>query len=77
MGRKITPRRYIKRELLGVLMGPFVFALVASLLYPLLKQLGIDFDLKIYLLYAFFGIIASLITYIVTYKIIFGRGRIF
>jgi len=71
---KITPKRYIKREILGTLLYPLFFVMIVLIFYPILKMVGVEFDIKIYLLWSLFGLTTSLIVTYITYKLTF-KGR--
>jgi uncharacterized membrane protein YvlD (DUF360 family) len=69
----MRPRAYILREMLGGVLFPIIFVIVCILLYPLLKYFGLDIDIRIYLLWSLFTVIATVITIWVTAKMVFRR----
>jgi len=67
----LKPKAYVKRELLGIILFPFIFVIVIIILFPILKLLELEFDVKIYLYWALFGLIAGVITLLITSFFVF------
>ena len=70
---KMTPRRYALREILGILVYPLIFFLLATLFYFL--GLVSSEARQIFSWMVLLSIISGLVTYALTHSVVFGRRR--